>query len=60
MAVRHTEIFGVKPADTLLLRLCSDRIRLLLPLTVSHCRVICPETALTSKNRGDNGPSIIA
>lgn len=52
MAVLQTEIFGVKPADMLLLMLCSDSIRLLLPLTVSHWRVICSETALTRKNRG--------
>lgn len=48
MAVLQTEIFGGKPADMLLLMLCSDCIH----LTVSHCRVICPETALTSKNQG--------
>lgn len=51
MAVLQTEIFGVKPADMLLLVLCGGCMRLLLPLTVSHWREICPETALTSKNQ---------
>lgn len=36
---------------------CSDALLLLLSLTVSRWRKICPETALTSKTTGDNGGS---